>query len=383
MSSKVLHVSQPGEGGAARVVADLADDQARRGYDVVVAGPPGSELAGWLANAGVRLIEWRASRSPGRRVVAERRALARVIAAERPHLLHLHSSKAGLVGRLSARGRTPTLFQPHSWSFEAVRGPMRLAATAWERKGARWTHALVCVSEAERRRGEEAGIHAPFHVVPNGVDVVAFVDAEPGERSAVRRRLGLDEAPLAVCVGRLCHQKGQDVLVRAWPLVRARVPDARLVLVGGGPAEVELRRAASPGVELIGPHENVREWLVAADVVAFPSRWEGMSLALLEALACGRSVVATDVPGTREALGDEAGAVVAVEAVESLADAVALRLIDAGRAAEEGAAGRRRVEQLYDLRTTCDRMAALYSDLLDRRRERESSGNALTAPPAR
>lgn len=372
MSIRVLHVSQPGDGGVARVVAALARDQAGRGYDVVVAGQPEGELEQAVRSSGARFVAWRAGRNPGPAALVETRTLARVLSAERPDLVHLHSSKAGLAGRLALRGGLPTLFQPHSWSFEALRRPLRAAATAWERRAASWTDTVVCVSEGERARGSSAGIQARFSVVPNGVDLDAIAATGPSERAAARARLGLVDGPLAVCVARLCRQKGQDVLLRAWPVVRSRVPEARLVLVGGGPDERELRRAAGEAVELVGPRDDVRDWLAAADVVVAPSRWEGMSIAVLEAMASARSVVATEVPGIREALGEDAP-VVPVEAVDALAYAVAERLADPELAASEGRAARERAERYHDVRTTHERMAALYADVLDRRPRREGA----------
>jgi glycosyltransferase involved in cell wall biosynthesis len=360
MAMRVVHVSQPGDGGVARCVVDLAGDQVRRGYDVVVAGP--RELETRVREAGAAHVLWEAGRNPGPAALAEARRLARVLATERPDVVHLHSSKAGLAGRLALRGRVTTLFQPHSWSFEAVREPLRRAAVLWERHAARWTDVLVCVSEGERARGEAEGIRANFRVVPNGVDLEAFSEASPAERSAARGRLGLDDAPLAVCVARLSRQKGQDVLLRAWPRVRERAEEARLVLVGDGPAAAELAGLVSAGVELVGARDDVADWLAAADVVVAPSRWEGMSLALLEAMARGRSIVATEVAGVREVLEKGAGAVVAVEDEPALAEAVAARLLAPALAAAEGAAARKQVERRHDLRTTLERMDDVYAE---------------------
>lgn len=362
---RVLHVTQPGEEGVAFVVRDLAQDQVERGFDVVVAGPTNLDFARAIEATGARLVPWKARRSPGPSVIAETRALQRIFAAERPALVHLHSSKAGLAGRLALRGRLPTLFQPHSWSFEALREPLRRAAAAWERLATRWTSTIVCVSEAEREHGERVGVRGRFRVVPNGIDLVHFKEAADEDRRDARVRLGLDDGPLALCVGRLCRQKGQDVLVNAWPAVRAGVPEARLVLVGGGPSEQELRRAAGEGVELVGTRQDVPDWLAAADVVAAPSRWDGMSLAVLEAMARGRSVVATDVPGAREALGD-AGAIVPIEAGDELADAIIDRLRQPELAAAEGRNARRRSELHHDVRATCGRIAELYVETVGR-----------------
>jgi glycosyltransferase involved in cell wall biosynthesis len=381
MSIRVLHVSQPGDGGVARVVADLARDQVVRRYDVAVAGPPEAELEEAVRSAGARFVAWRAGRNPGPRTLVEMRTLSRVLSAERPDLVHLHSSKAGLAGRLRLRGRVPTLFQPHSWSFEALRGPLRAAAAAWERRAASWTDTILCVSEGERAHGLSAGIRARYSVVPNGVDLDAFAAAGPAERAAARARLGLGEGPLAVCVARLSRQKGQDVLVRAWPGVRSRVPAARLVLVGGGSGEDDLRRAAGDAVELVGPRDDVRDWLAAADLVAAPSRWEGMSLVVLEAMASGRSVVATDVPGSEEALGD-AGAVVPVEDVDAIVDAIAERLADLELAAAEGRAARERAERHHDVRRTHERIAEVYAEVLDRRPRREGAVDPAAPRPA-
>lgn len=360
----VLHVSQPTEGGVGRYVADLVADQVARGWDVAVASPIYGELSARVVAEGATHIPWTAGRMPGPSSVLQAVSLARIVERARPDVVHLHSSSAGLSGRLAVRGRRPTIFQPHAWSFEAVRGPLRSAAAAWERKGARWATAIVCVSEAERRRGEEHGVRARWLVVPNGVDVDAYSEASAAERTAARRRLELDDRPLVVCIGRLSRQKGQDVLLDAWPAVAARVPDAQLVLVGDGPDDQKLRRRADHGVRLVGHRTDVDEWLAAADVLALPSRWEGMSIGMLEAMARGRSIVATEVPGVLEALDDDAGAVVPPEDPAALAEAIAARLLDPARAAAEGRRARQRAEEAFDLGTTTARMAEVYEQVL-------------------
>ena len=139
--------------GHARYVADVVADQVARGWDVAVASPTYGQLADWISAEGARHIPWTAGRMPGPSSVLHAVSLARIVEREAPDLVHLHSSSAGLSGRLAVRGRRPTIFQPHAWSFEAVGGPLRAAAAAWERRGARWTSAIVCVSYAERLRG--------------------------------------------------------------------------------------------------------------------------------------------------------------------------------------------------------------------------------------
>ncbi len=268
------------------------------------------------------------------------------------------------------------MFQPHAWSFEAARGAARSASVVWERVAARWTDLVVCVSEGERERAEAAGVEAQWAVVPNGVDLERFPPASEEDRAAARERLGLGAGPIVVCVGRLSRQKGQDVLLDAWPEIARTVEGARLALVGSGPEEQALRGTAPPGVLFAGERTDVGDWYAAADVVTFPSRWEGMALTLLEAMARERSVVATDVAGAREALGVGAGAIVAVERPESLAAAIVERLLEPERAAAEGRTARARAEQSHDLRRTVRAVADLYGGMLAARGLLSSTGSA-------
>jgi glycosyltransferase involved in cell wall biosynthesis len=155
--------------------------------------------------------------------------------------------------------------------------------------------------------------------------------------------------------------------------VRDAVADARLVLVGGG----SLERAGHlpPGVLAVGEQADVTDWLHAADVVAAPSRWEGMSLGVLEAMASARSVVAADVEGMREAIGDgEAGALVRPEDAAPLVEAIVPRLRDTARADAEGRAGRRRVASRFDVRRSIDDVAALTLEAVEVRRRRRAPG---------
>ncbi len=122
----------------------------------VTAGCPRGELAAGLGDLGADVREWRAGRSPGPGLAGEIRRLARLIDEVRPELVHAHSAKAGPAARLVVRGRIPTVFQPHAWSFEAVGGAAAALAPRWERWGARWAHRVACVSEAERTTGTSA-----------------------------------------------------------------------------------------------------------------------------------------------------------------------------------------------------------------------------------
>jgi glycosyltransferase involved in cell wall biosynthesis len=361
---RVLHVAVPTTEGVAVVLLGLVRDQVARGWQVTVACPPTGWLGDAVRTAGARVAPWSARRAPGPSVVAEVARLRRILRAVAPDVVHLHSAKAGLAGRLAVRGRLPTVFQPHAWSFLAATGPTARASLAWERRATRWTTRLVCVSEAELREGRESGIRGAATVVPNGVDLTPARH----DRASARAGLGLEDRPTAVCVGRLAPQKGQQDLLDAWSLVVARLPEARLVLVGDGPDRDRLESGAGAGVSFAGVRRDVPAWLAAADVVVVPSRWEGMALVPLEAMAAGRSVVATDVAGIAESVVAGTGAVVPPGRVDALAAAIGERLSDPGLADAEGRAGRAHVETHHGTDRATRAVAELCLALLAARR---------------
>jgi glycosyltransferase involved in cell wall biosynthesis len=367
---RVLHVAQPTVAGVPTVLLGYLRDQLARGWSVSLACPVDE---GWLAGEaqrdGARVSAWPATRSPGPATWNETRRLGELIERAEPQVVHLHSSKAGLAGRLAIRGGRATVFQPHAWSFLAATGALRAASLRWERYATRWTDAVLCVSERERRLGAELGIAADTWVVPNGVDTTRLRPATAGTRAAARIRLGLPTGPLAVCVGRLCTQKGQGDLLTAWQAVRRAVPAAWLAFVGDGPDRAALQHRAGDGagVQFAGDRADVAQWLAAADVVVVPSRWEGMALVPLEALACGRSVVVTDVAGAAEAVPADAGAIVPVGDLGALAGEIVRRLRTRAQADAEGLRGRAHVVRHHDSTHAAAVVAAGYAQLLDSR----------------
>jgi exopolysaccharide biosynthesis polyprenyl glycosylphosphotransferase len=354
----VLHVSKPTTEGVANVLLGYVHDQLARGWRVAVACPEDGWLAAEAAAAGAEVHPWEATRDPGPGLLGETRRLRRIIAAVRPDVLHLHSAKAGLAGRLAVRGRVRTVYQPHGWSFLAARGAVAAAARRWEQAGARWTDLLVCVSDAELVEANEVSVRGRAIVVPNGLDSDAFPFG--WDPSAARQQLGLPDVPTAVCLGRLAHQKGQDRLLAVWPDVRASVPDAQLLLVGDGPERESLEAVAPEGVTFLGNQSDPAQWLAAADVVVVPSRWEGMALAPLEALATGRSVVGFDVIGLRESLPAESAGLVPDDQLDVLAHAVAQRLADPALARAEGDRGREHVRRWHDASWAAALVAEAY-----------------------
>lgn len=381
MPLTILHVSQPVDAGVARVVVDLLRGQVADGHRVLLACPAEGPLAAAATAVGAVALPWQAVRAPGPGLLGEVAALNALVTEHRPQLVHLHSAKAGLAGRLALRGRVPTLFQPHAWSFAAVTGPLALLSRCWERWAVRWTDRLLCVSEQERAEGERAGVCAHWALTPNGVDLERFDPVRLPLQEQAREMLGLDpgtggpggpDGPLAVCVGRLCRQKGQDVLLRAWAEIPDRIPGARLALVGEGPDREALEALAATlphpeSVLFVGPAGDPRDWYAAADLLVLPSRWEGMALVPLEAMACACPVLLTEVAGARESLGPDEP-LVPVDDPVALREALAARLADPVGCLRAGAAARARMVQHHDLRDARTRVAEVYESVLAERR---------------
>ena len=228
---------------------------------------------------------------------------------------------------------------------------------------------------AEYTRQRLAGAFGPratlLQLTP-GVDLDTFNPAVSG--AAVRQRYGLADRPVVVCVSRLVPRKGQDVLIQAMPAILARVPEAALLIVGGGRYEQRLRDLAvrtdvAGRVVFTGPVPAVElpEHFRAGDVFAMPCRTrrlgmdvEGLGMVFLEASAVGLPVVAGDSGGAPEAVRHGiTGQVVDGRDVAAVAGQVSGLLADPARAAAMGAAGRRWTEQSWRWDAMADRLAGL------------------------
>jgi phosphatidyl-myo-inositol dimannoside synthase len=220
-----------------------------------------------------------------------------------------------------------------------------------------------------RRLAPVLGDRTALRQLAPGVDVDMFHPSVDG--SAVRKRYGLSDRPVIVCVSRLVPRKGQDALVRVLPAVRRRVPDAALLVVGGGPYAGALRRMAGEGVHFTGsvPWAELPMHYAAGDVYAMPCRTrrggldvEGFGIVFLEASAVGRPVVAGDSGGSPDAVRDgETGCLVDGRDRAALADRLVTLLTDRDLAARMGRAGRAWVESTWRWELQANRMAELLS----------------------
>ena len=222
---------------------------------------------------------------------------------------------------------------------------------------------VTYVSRYTRSRFSAAfGRLAALEHLPSGVDTDLY-KPDPAAREEMRARYGLADRPVILCVSRLVPRKGQDVLIRALPAIRERIPDAALLIVGGGPYRAKLHALAeaegvADHVTLTGsvPWEELPAHYNAGDVFAMPCRTrgkgldvEGLGIVFLEASATGLPVVAGNSGGAPETLLDhETGRLVDGEDVEEVADTIAHLLSDPEDARKMGAQGREWVEENWN-----------------------------------
>jgi glycosyltransferase involved in cell wall biosynthesis len=335
----------------------------RRGWRFVVAGPGGGPMAGQFRAAGVDMVMLPTDRLRPLTLLR----LVRLIRAQGVRLVHSHGKGAGMYGRLAARlVGVPAVHTFHGLHYERYPGPVRAGYLALERRLSAMTRTVVNVSHAQELEGLGLGLFTrdQSRVVLNGVDV-ARLGAAALERRDARAALGLDLGAAVVgCAARFDEVKRLDVLVRA----AALSPGFTLALIGDGPEAAKLRRlAADLGVtrrlRLAGEVPEAAPLFPAFDVFASSARKEGLPLAVVEAMALGLAVVASDIPAHREVLGEPCDGLVTGTA-EAFAGRLTSVLDDAGLRARLGAENRTRARSEFDARDMLAGLEGVYEDAL-------------------
>jgi len=315
--------------------------------------------------------------SPARDVAAVV-ALWRLFRHARPAIVHTHTSKAGFVGRLAAwLARVPVVIhQPHGHIFYGYWSRPRTALfVALERIAAHWTDMVVTLTPREVDEHLERGIgrKRQYAVVPSGVPTEALRRAAPA-RAEARARLGLPrDAYVVAGVGRFVPIKGFDLLLTALADVVASVPAAHVLLIGDGEERGALEAQAQaagigPRLHITGTVTDVIGALAAADVLAAPSRNEGMGRVLVEAMALGLPVVGARVGGIPDVILDgECGLLVPPDDAAALAGALVELGIDEALRAKLGAGARPRAEA-FSTTVAAAAMRDIYDRLVRNRR---------------
>jgi glycosyltransferase involved in cell wall biosynthesis len=279
-------------------------------------------------------------------------------------IVHTHMPLPAVAARLALGGDGPAIVHTEHNVWGRYRPLTRWANRATFGRN----RAVIAVSA-----GVAGSIRSPRHVdvVLHGVDATA-TRRDPGARRRGRESLGLaDDDPVIGTVGNLTRKKDHETLLRAVALVAENVPEMRLVLVGSGPLDADVRRLVAAlgladAVVLTGSRDDVPELLPAFDVFALSSRFEGLPIALLEAMATGLACVATTVGGIPEVVTDgDDGVLVPPADPDRLAAALVALLRDPGRRAELGCRARARAEQ-FSIASAVRRIERVYDEALGR-----------------
>jgi glycosyltransferase involved in cell wall biosynthesis len=204
------------------------------------------------------------------------------------------------------------------------------------------------------------------HFIPNGVDLDRFNPLPLAEKQRLRTALGLPDGPIVIYSGRLEAEKRIDQLIEIWPTILISQPNAHLVILGTGAQEAKLKQMAGKGILFIGRVEDVAPYLKVSDLFVLPSATEGLSNALLEALAAGLPAVATTVGGTPDVIAHQQnGWLIPPDMPPALQAAILALLDDIPCRNKLGHRGRERVVESYSLPATAERLRTLYDQLLN------------------
>jgi glycosyltransferase involved in cell wall biosynthesis len=345
--------------GGARQVAYLIDALSQRGHENALVCPPGHALAARALRATVHEVPMHGDLDLGMT-----RRLRRVFAELDGDIVHVHSRRGAdfFAGRACERdGRAALLTR-------RVDNP---ELRAWAQFKYRPYRRVVAISRAVRdelcsRGGLDA---ARVPVIASAVDTREF-RPDPNARSRVLREFGLDDRAVVVAAAaQLIPRKGHELLVRAWPELVRRVPQAHLLCFGRGPLGPALERLVArldltPHVRFVGFRDDLASVLPGFDMLVHPAIREGLGLAVLEAMAAAVPIVATAVGGIVDAVRDGAEGLLVtagdglglVTAIERLAGDVALRQ-------RLGAAGRSRAEREFSIARMADGYAEVYRNV--------------------
>lgn len=360
---KTLHIdSEKLWAGGQRQVAGLCSYLRDLGHEVKIVCRPGSKLESWASEVGIDSIpvEMKSTMS-----ISSMLKLRSVIAREQPDIVHLHASRAHVLGSAAARlvGAKCVI------ATRRMDDPIKML---WPNTCAygSWTTAIVAISGAVRDVMIDCGVDASkIRLVSSGTDIARFETAVPD----LGLRLGLcnDPAkPLICTAATLAERKGIRFLIEAAAILKTQLKPVHLVIAGDGEQRAELEQLARElgvSASFVGFYPDMPTLLASIDVFVMASLSEGLGVAVLEAMAAGRPVVASAVGGLKESVVDGVtGFSVPPADSQALAEGIAKLISNPTMAAEFGVAGRARARANYSLEYMARGNEALYYELVGR-----------------
>ncbi len=299
----------------------------------------------------------------------------RIIKKYNPLIVHTHSSKAGLMGRLAAKlAGTPIIVHtPHGHVFFGYFGPFKTKLfIILEKLASRITDKIVALTNREKKDHILFKItdEDKFSVIYSGIELNTLKESSSEEKQNLKKELGIPENSLIVgTAGRLVPVKGPECLVKAAKYIISKYPDTYFMFAGDGPLEQDLKRKAlemgiSDNIIFLGWRDDLAKIISIYDIFVLPSLNEGMGRVLVEAMALGKSIVASNVGGIPNlVIHGKNGFLVPPKNPKELAKYIQVLLEDKDKREEMGLAGK---EMAYNF--TSERMveeiANLYKKLL-------------------
>ena len=319
-------------------------------------------------------------------------ALVRIVREFRPHIVHTHTAKAGMLGRLAAvlagRPRPVIIHTYHGHVLEGYFGRFGNALYRWIERGlAGVSDCLIGVSAATVDDLVRLGVapHSKFRVVPIGLELQPFIDATDGERAAFRAEVGAAPGDVVVSfVGRLVPIKRVDLALEAVARARRAGAPIRLVVVGDGDLRPQLEQLAarldvSDAVHFAGYRKDMVGVTAGADIALLTSDNEGTPVSLIEAAAAAKPAVATAVGGVSEVVKDSSGVRTGRENVDGLAQALVDLARDRDARRRMGEAARSEVRWRYSVERLLTDIDGLYEELLAQTESAESRVSITSA----
>jgi len=321
---RVLQTIRQGKiGGGETHVLDLVTTLDRTKYDPVVLSFTDGPMITALQRLGIPV-----------HVIASEKAfdisvwkkVKEFIRDEHIDLIHMHGTRASTnILWPASRLRLPVIYTIHGWSFhEGLHPLMKRARIAAEKFITRRTKANICVSESNRQTGINAFSEFDAVVIRNGVNLCKFDRSKEFEN--VRKSYDISESQVVIgYLARMTLQKAPLNMIRAFAMAAKEAPELMLLMIGDGELKEEaIRLAKELGVEDRIVFDKFRQdvpvVLQSVDIYCLPSLWEGFPIGVLEAMAMGKAVVASDVDGTREAVkNEENGVLVTANDIAALA----------------------------------------------------------------
>jgi glycosyltransferase involved in cell wall biosynthesis len=359
---KLLYViTKSNAGGAQTHVMQLARFFSSQGHDVTLMSRPGGWLEAEAHKLGVTYLanpHLLNTLNPIPLVRAGR-VLKKALKDLRPDLVSCHSTIAGMIGRITIRQSIPTIFTAHGWGFAPrIREPRRTLVQFIERFLSRWTTQTICVSTYDLHLAKKTSINKAI-CIHNGVE-----SFETAPQHTHRTE--------ALFVGRLVPQKDPFILINA---IHALDPNIRsqlhLSLIGSGPLEEDVRATILKQrlvntITLIPsvPREDILKHMKQSDLFILTTHWEGLPRSILEAMAHGLPVIATDVGGVGDAITPQTGILISHGDQQALQEALTVLIKNPTQRQQMGRLAQHRARTQFSLEQMCQKTARVYEAVL-------------------